>query len=155
VLTPLPANPVCHEVLVVQTVADTYVVRRGFHSLAPGWMPAEQCARLYPLRGDRTALLTPTEQPTTGEIAWAGELALPVDLLADLATEYCAADAVLQFARAPWATPVGAGWIIGDLRYDTEPGRGFAETYVGPDSDERPRLPAPWAPPREGFLDRR
>lgn len=155
VLTPLPANPVCHEVLAVQTVADTYIVRRAFHSLAPDWLPAEQCERLYPLRGERTAPLTPIEQPMTGEIAWDGELALPVERFADLASEYCAAEAVLQFARAPWATPVGDGWIVGDLRYDTEPGQGFAETYVGPDSDECPRLPAPWAPPRADLLDGR
>ena len=152
VLTPLPANPVCHEVLAVQTVADTYVVRRAFHSLAPGWLSAEQCERRYPLRGDRTAPLTPIEQPTTDELAWDGELALPAELFADLASEYCAVEALLQFVRVPWATPADGGWIVGDLRYDTEPGQGFAETHVGPDIDECPHLPAPWIPPREDLL---
>jgi inner membrane protein len=154
-LTPLPANPVCHEVLAVQTTTDAYVVRRGFHSLAPDWIPANACARFYPLRGDRTAPLDPVAQPTTDEIAWSGELTMPVDRLAGLATEYCAVAALLQFARAPWATPADDGWIVGDLRYDTEPGRGFAETYVGPDHDECPRLLAPWLPPRADLLNRR
>ena len=34
-LTPMPANPVCREVLTVQLAGDRYVARSGFYSLAP------------------------------------------------------------------------------------------------------------------------
>ena len=154
VLTPLPANPVCREVLAVQTSGDMYVVRRGFHSLVPGWMPADQCAGISRLRGG-TAEFDPISQPATDEVVWTGELTMPADLLANLANEYCAVDALLQFARAPYATRTDDGWIVGDLRYDNGSGRDFTEVRVGPDPDECPRLPAPWMPPRQDLRDGR
>lgn len=40
VLTPMPANPVCREVLAVQKTPNQFVVRRAFHSLVPGWCPS-------------------------------------------------------------------------------------------------------------------
>jgi inner membrane protein len=153
VLTPMPADPVCREVLAVQTTAEQYVVRRAFHSLAPGWIPAARCAELYPGGGaEPTAQLSPVAQPATGEVVWTGELALPVALLAGLGSEYCAVGALLQFARAPWAVPKGDGWIVGDLRFDREPGLGMAEVEVSPGHDECPHLPAPWVPPRDDLL---
>lgn len=154
ILTPMPADPVCREVLAVQRTTDTYVVRRAFHSLAPGWIPATRCAELYPSTGAEqpTARLTPVARPSTGEVLWAGELSIPASLLGTLAGEYCAVGALLQFARAPWAVQREDGWIVGDLRYDREPGLGMAEVRVGPGTDECPRLPAPWTPPRQDLL---
>ncbi|GIJ46135.1 hypothetical protein Val02_30210 [Virgisporangium aliadipatigenens] len=154
VLTPMPANPVCRDVIAVQRVGDEYVVRRAFHSLAPGWMSADRCSRSYPSRGsETTAPLTPIAQASTDEVAWRGELTVPVALLGSLAGEYCAVDALLQFARVPWAAREGDGWVVGDLRYDQEAGLGLAEVAVGPGRDECPRLPAPWTPPRESLLN--
>lgn len=156
VLTPMPANPVCREVLAVQRAGDRYVVRRAFHSLAPGWIPAGRCARLYPMGdGDPTARLAPVDRPSSAEVAWKGELAVPVDLLVTLASDYCAVDALLRFARAPGVTAKGDGWVVGDLRYDREPGLGLAEVEVSPSTDGCPRLRAPWTPPREDLLDGR
>jgi inner membrane protein len=123
-------------------------------SLAPGWIPAERCAHLSPLGTAATAQLAPVVQATkTDEVAWIGELAIPAELLADLASNCCAVDALLQFARAPWAASKDDGWVVGDLRYDQEPGLGFAEVEVGPSEDGCPRLPAPWVPPRQDLLD--
>ena len=102
VLTPMPANPVCREVLTVQLVGDRYVARSGFHSLAPAWIPADRCAQLR-LSGTPTAPLVPVAQPSTDEMAWIGELSIAATLPATLAQEYCAVDALLQFARVPWA----------------------------------------------------
>ncbi|MDR6317420.1 metal-dependent hydrolase [Actinoplanes couchii] len=159
VLTPMPADPVCREVLAIQRSKEAYSVRRAFHSLAPGWISADRCAELYPSTGayqatgaETTARLDPVAQPSTDEILWAGELSVPADLLARLASEYCAVDALLQFARAPWAIPDSDGWIVGDLRYDREPELGMAEVRVGPSQDECPQLSAPWTPPREDLL---
>ncbi|GLH98838.1 metal-dependent hydrolase [Phytohabitans aurantiacus] len=153
VLTPMPANPVCREVLAVQTTADHYVVRRAFQSLAPAWIPADRCAQLYPSGTGATARLGPVAQASTDEVAWIGELTMRADLLASLATKYCAVDALLQFARAPWAVPKDDGWVAGDLRFDRESGLGLSEVEVGPAKDECPRLPAPWVPPREDLVE--
>ena len=81
------------------------------------------------------------------------ELTVPAGLFATLADDYCAVDALLQFARAPWAERKGDGWVVGDLRYDQEPGLGLAEVEVGPGRDQCPRLPAPWTPPRDDLLN--
>ena len=151
-LTPMPANPVCREVLTVQLAGDRYVARSGFHSLAPAWIPAGRCAQLR-LSGTPTAPLVPVARPSTDEMAWIGELSIPATLPATLAQEYCAVDALLQFARVPWAAPQGEGWVVGDLRYDREPELGFAEVEVGP-SDGRVRAPPALGAAREDLLDR-
>jgi inner membrane protein len=151
VLTPTPANPVCREVLAVQLMENRYVVRSAFHSLVPGWIPAGRCAQLYS-SGTRTAPLVPVAQASTDEMAWTGELSIAADLPATLAFDYCAVDALLQFARAPWAVPQGDGWLVGDLRYDREPELGFAEIEVGPSADDCPRFRPPWVPPRRDLL---
>lgn len=151
VLTPTPANPVCREVLAVQLDGDRYVIRTAFHSSAPGWIPADACAELS-LSSTRTAPLLPVARPSTAETTWTGELSMPADLPSTLAREYCAVDALMQFARAPWAIPQGDGWVVGDLRYDREPGLGFAEVEVGPSADDCPRFRPPWVPPRQDLL---
>lgn len=151
VLTPLPANPVCREVLTASTVGDRYVVRSATHSQLPGWLTAGQCAR-YRLAGTPTAPLAATPAPSTDETVWDGELAMPLDLPATLARRYCAAGALLQFARVPWAAPRGDGWVVGDLRYDREPELGFAEVEVGPSTDACPAARPPWVPPRADLL---
>lgn len=151
VLTPMPANPVCHEVLTVQVVDDRYVMRSGIHSVMPALLPAGRCAQLR-LSGTPTAPLTAVNQASTDEMAWVGELSIAADLPATLAQDYCAADALLQFARVPFAVPNGDGWLIGDLRYDREPELGIAEIEVGPATDGCPRFRPPWVAPRQDLL---
>jgi inner membrane protein len=150
VLTPAPSNPVCREVLTVQVVGDRYVARSGTHSLLPGWLPAAECAR-FGLGGTPTAPLVAT-LPATDEVVWRGELSLARDLPATLAQDYCAVSALLQFARVPFAVERGDGWLVGDLRYDSEPEPGFAEVEVGPGRDECPAYRPPWVPPRQDLL---
>ena len=140
-LTPAPANPACREVLAVQLVDGRYVVRRAFHSLVPGWIPAGRCAQLG-LSGTPTAPLIPTAQASTDEMAWIGEFSIGADLPAALARDYCAVDALLQFARVPWAGRYGDGWLVGDLRYDREPNVGIAEIEAGSSRGRVPPLPA-------------
>ncbi len=151
VLTPMPGNPVCREVLTVQLVDSSYVMRSGTHSLLPAWMPAGECAQLR-LSGSPTAPLVTTTQASTDDMAWHGELSVARDVPATLARDYCAVGALLQFARVPWAMPQGDGWLVGDLRYDREPELGFAEIEVGPSADDCPVFRAPWVPPRLDLL---
>ncbi|MBC8991455.1 metal-dependent hydrolase [Micromonospora chalcea] len=153
VLTPMPANPVCREALAVQQTTDHYVVRQAFHSLAPGWITADRCRESYWSGTGTTATLHPVGQANSDELLWTGEFGMDTGLLATLDTQYCAVGALLQFARAPWAVPKGDGWVVGDLRFDREPGLGLAEVEVGPSADGCPHLPAPWIPPREELLN--
>ncbi|MFF5225175.1 metal-dependent hydrolase [Dactylosporangium sp. NPDC000521] len=152
VLTPMPANPLCREVLAVQRTPDNYVVRRAFHSLAPGWIPADRCRELSLSGTATTATLTPVAAPTTDEVVWAGELTVDAQLLAELSSESCAVHALLQFARVPFAERKDGGWVVGDLRFDREPGLGLAEVEARPGKDGCPRFPAPWVPPRTDLL---
>ncbi|HET9901765.1 MAG TPA: metal-dependent hydrolase, partial [Actinomycetes bacterium] len=63
VLTPLPVNPVCREVMTAQVVGDGYVVRSGTHSLLPAWLSASRCAELR-LSGTSTAPLVAMAEPS-------------------------------------------------------------------------------------------
>jgi inner membrane protein len=151
VLTPLPANPICREVIIVQTEGDRYVLRKAMHSLAPGWMPVSGCP-LQGAAGQSTARLAPSVATDNSEIAWQGEIVMPRVQLAALAAEYCAVRALLRFARAPWVVRDGPGWIVGDLRFDRGPGLGFAAVRVSPSQDECPTLMPAWLPPRSDLL---
>lgn len=154
-LTPMPANPVCREVMTAAVEGDRYVVRSGTHSLLPAWFPASRCAQ-FRLAGTPTAPLVPTPGAVSQELAWVGELSMPRDLPATLARDYCAASALFQFARVPWAVPravpPAGGWVVGDLRYDREPELGLAEIEVGPSADGCPAFRPPWVAPRQDLL---
>lgn len=151
VLTPMPVNPFCRESLIVQASDDRYFVRRGTHALLPGWMPAAACSQRS-LVGEATAPLVPTRVPSSAEMDWAGELAMPLTLPATLARDYCSVRALLQFIRVPWIAGRGSSWIVGDLRYDREPDLGMAEIAAGPGLDECPGFLPPWVPPRQDLL---
>jgi inner membrane protein len=154
VLTPAPADFLCHEVLTVQLDRNRYVARSGFHSLAPAWLPAGRCAELS-RNGTPTAPLVPVAQASSDQMAWVGEFSMAADMPGTLAEQYCAVDALMQFARVPWAAARDGGWVAGDLRYDREPELGFAEVEVDPTTDECPRFRPPWVPPRQDLLDDR
>jgi inner membrane protein len=151
VLSPMPANPVCREVMTAAVEGDRYVVRSGTHSLLPAWLPAARCAE-FGRAGTPTAPLAPTPG-STSEVAWVGELSMPRGLPATLAHDYCAASALFQFARVPYAVARADGWVVGDLRFDREPGLGLAEVEVGPGEDECPARRPPWVSPRQDLLD--
>jgi inner membrane protein len=151
VLTPLPVNPICRDVLIVQTEGDRFVIRKAVHSIAPGWMPVGDCPS-QARQGQSTARLRPTPAASDREISWLGEIGMPRGQLAELSSEFCAVRSLLHFARAPWVSAAGPGWIVGDLRYDREAGLGFAEIYVAPASDECPSFIPAWIPPRTDLL---
>ncbi|MBI2605907.1 MAG: metal-dependent hydrolase, partial [Deltaproteobacteria bacterium] len=83
VLSPLPADPLCWMVILVQTEPDpsgetAYVLRRGLYSAAPAVIPAERCisprvitglARLVPVvaPGMVTAIASPQQMYWQGE----------------------------------------------------------------------------------------
>jgi inner membrane protein len=151
VLTPLPVNPFCREVFVVQTNSDYYVVRKAAHSLAPAWFPAAGCS-VRAAGSTVTAPFQPVTVPSTAEMNWIGEITLPRPLFGELSQRYCAVHALLHFARVPWAHRSNGGWVVGDLRYDREPELAFAEVAVSPGHDDCPGIIPDWVPPRDDLL---
>jgi inner membrane protein len=151
VLTPVPANPVCWSVLLVQAEETSYRVRRGTLSLLPRWIDAAACPSAP---GTPTAPLVPASSPATPALLWRGDLVLPIAELRGLEAAHCQFSAFLRFARVPWMLREGQHWIVGDLRYDREPGLGFAELELDAAPAACPRFVPPWTSPRSDLLRR-
>lgn len=150
VLTPMPADPLCWDVMLPMTTNDEYVVRHGVWSVLPAAVTADRC----PGRGlftDITAPLLRIDGEDSAQMHWRGEIRMPRDQLKLLAGEYCAAAAFLQFARVPWALRKEDAWIVGDLRYDREPELGFAEIELKDGTQTCPSS-VPWIAPRADLL---
>ncbi len=168
VLTPMPANPLCWDLILIHEQGTRMRLRHGVLAIAPTLMPASGCpARLG---GDgTTAPLVPVQQTSRNSVRWLGELEIPAGAFAALAQRSCAANALMQFARAPFLARLDGFAVIGDLRFDREPGLGFSEIAVrevsstdhapiaSPADDSRdasiacPPTP-PWIPPRAELL---
>ena len=151
VLTPMPVNPLCWEIILIQSSGDALTLRRGLLSLAPRWIPASRC----PTRSARAAItapLQPVQTPDDQEMKWSGELVSSRSQLSALFASDCRVAAFLRFARAPWLAPVDGKLILGDLRYDNEVSLGFAEIDLRANPASCPRRVPLWAPPREPLL---
>lgn len=151
ILTPMPANPLCWELILVGTQHDELALRRAMLSLVPSWMPAQAC-RGRSLDALTTAPLVPVRAAATDGLRWHGEVLTPRHRLVELDATDCRAAAALRFMRAPWLASVEGQTILGDLRYDREPALGFAEI----DLDERSGCPIrtpDWLPPRKDLLE--
>ena len=155
-LSPMPANPVCWEVVTAHVEGDRYAMRRAMLSLAPGWMPAEQCPQRR-LNDPTTARVKPVVEgadayhgPDSAQWKWYGELVIPRGELARLARERCEVGAFMRFSRIPFAERIEGQWVLGDFRYDREAALSFAEWELA----EKQKCPArvPWAPPRAELL---
>lgn len=154
VLTPLPANPLCWDVIAVITHGNEYGLRRGVLSLAPGLQSPAACHDKT-LAGATTALLQPITQRDrdAGSIHWQDEWHMPQQQFAALVSSHCEAQILMRFARAPFVRE-RPPLILGDLRFDREAGRGFAEIEIkGGPSACIAGLP-PWTPPRQELLMR-
>lgn len=151
--SPLPMNPLCWELMLVQS-ADVahFSVRRAALSLAPQWLSAAQC----PARGltlPTTAPLQPVAVADTAALQWHGELTMSRAELIALYRKRCEVRALMQFARVPWLHAVGRIWQVGDLRFDR--GRAGALAGIAIDTasaQDCPRWGAPWVPPRSELL---
>lgn len=151
VLTPMPVNPLCWDVLVLEVHDDRYIARHAAVALAPRLVPAATCGRGFL---DRQTFVPQTRLPVSPRsgIEWR-EFAMLREEFAALATAHCDAAAFLRFARAPFALPAPDGWILGDLRFDRDRSAGFSAVEVArvPDGGVCPWTP-PWVPPRADLL---
>jgi inner membrane protein len=150
IVTPMPVNPVCWEVMLLQKEASDAVVRRAMLSLAPAWLPADRCLTRS-LGTEPTAPIVPVPLASSDQLKWYGQIATPLERLAHLAASHCEAAAALRFIRMPWLAEVEAGLVLGDLRYDREKELSFTEIIV----DDRPDCPSflpEWTEPRRDLL---
>ncbi len=152
VLSPIPTNPFCWDVLLLETRGDRYIARHGMLSDAPSLVSAQSCSTKL-VSKDTTAPLTAVEAPDSAQTVWFGEFSMPARRLAELTAHSCEATTLMQFVRAPFAIEHKGGWLIGDLRFDRERGRGLAQIEI-PDVPAGGCLPrAPWLPPRADLLN--
>lgn len=150
VLSPLPVQPLCWDVLLVQRSAETYVVRRGQFALT-GSVATASCPQLFGSAANTAPLQALAAGPDPA-LAWRDEFSLPLATLRRLAAADCRAGELLQFVRAPFAVETAAGWVLGDLRFDREPGLGMAELLLRPDDADDCHYHVPWLPPRADLL---
>jgi inner membrane protein len=79
---------------------------------------------------------------------WSGEFSMDANKLAGLGARNCDTRRLASFLRAPFAVETNKGWILGDLRFDREPGPGFAEVLIDSQAPVRCAGVSPWTPPR-------
>lgn len=147
VLTPLPTNPLCWNVLLIQTEGDRYIVRSSTFAAAPAILSAEHCPQLRFL-GAVTAPLREMNRPSTARVQWQGELSVSREHLASVIRENCEALELMQFARAPYLVEEARHRVLGDLRFDREEELGFAEIELTDPPPSRCVFNVPWIPPR-------
>lgn len=151
IVSPMPANPVCWEIILPSIDATHYLLRHGTWSLAPRWLPAGQC----PGRDLFQHITAPREamhDAESAQVFWRGEIRMPRDQVANLAATDCRAAAFLRFARAPWVAARDGARVIGDLRYDREAEAGFAEIELDLRVTQCPSHIPPWLPPRQDLI---
>lgn len=153
ILTPMPANPLCWELILVQSARDQLILRRGMLALARRLTPPDHC-RSRGLELPASAQLEPLANAPASDVQWYGEYRTSSAHLAELVAADCRASALMRFARAPWVAAIDGGLVIGDLRYDREPELGFAEIDLGANPGSCPAYTPPWRPPREDLLQR-
>jgi inner membrane protein len=148
VLTPLPMNPLCWDVLLLVIDGDRYSVRHAMLADAPRLLPARSCPIMS---GDRpaTAPMEPIRPSGSTEVRWLGQFEMSRVQLAAIVANHCEAAALMQFARAPFATELGRQWVMGDLRFDRDR---LATIQLGPPAHGVCRGTVPWVPPRMDLL---
>ena len=154
VISPAPGNPFCWRTLSLSSVEGDpdhdYVARPGVVSLWPGIFSAESCH--IRSQAIRTAPMSPpvpvSQEPA--KLWWAGEYHGRIADLRRLNDSNCRFAELLRFARIPyWDEKQG---VAGDLRYDNEPGLGFAELMLDPELGCLAHVP-PWVPPVADKID--
>jgi inner membrane protein len=152
VLTPMPADPLCWDVMLPMLDDEHYVIRHGSWSILPGVVSSAQCPGRA-LFNNITAPMTSISGLDSASVRWHGEITMPRDQIATLAREHCTVAEFMRFVRVPWSLRRDTSWIVGDLRYDREPGLGFAEIELKDGATVSCPRPAPWIPPRSDLLN--
>ncbi|HKO51639.1 MAG TPA: metal-dependent hydrolase [Polyangiaceae bacterium] len=152
VVTPMPANPFCWSVLLVQQEGATYVVRLGHAATWPAWLDVSSCP------GDQdaspSAPLRALTGPNNARLTLLSEYRVSLSELQTLMRSRCEARGFARFARVPYVTaPAADGTrVLGDLRYDRHPGLDFSDLLLAEREHECPQYVPAWLPPRADLL---
>jgi inner membrane protein len=150
VLTPMPADPLCWQVVLVQTEGEQYFVRTGNVAIFSALMTSTECP--FDIWSAPTAPSRPILVAPTPNVHWIREFSAPLVELDTLARENCVFAALLRFARAPyWSRDEALGRVAGDIRYDRSAGLDFSDTVL--DGIACPKNLPPWIPPRQRMLE--
>jgi inner membrane protein len=98
--------------------------------------------------------LQPLRTGADPRLALTAEYRVPLADLWLLANSRCEAEAFYRFARVPYLThaePDGSR-VLGDLRYDRNPGLDFADIQLNRAQGRCPEYVPPWRPPRGDIL---
>jgi inner membrane protein len=152
VLTPMPADPLCWQVVVVQTEGERYVARSGMVATIPSFLASDECP--FDSWATPTAPSEPVRVRPEPSLMWVREFSAPLRELRELSEESCVFSALLRFARAPfWTRDRELGRVAGDVRYDRSAGLDFSDTVL--DGVACPKNLPPWTPPRKALLEAR
>jgi inner membrane protein len=152
VLTPMPMSPLCWDVLLLFSTGDRYRVRHGVLASAPALLSADRCSTISGSRPG-TAPMQALASHDPRAVRWLGQFDMSITELADIVATHCDAAALMQFARAPFATELARYRVMGDLRFDREGGGGGMSTIqLGSPTPGTCRQSVPWVPPRIDLL---
>jgi inner membrane protein len=156
--TPMPANPLCWEALVVGEQGGRYRVLRASVALPP--LAAERCTAGADT--EPTAQVTRITRADRDGVRWRTEYGAELRSLAELRAHSCWAKAGLEFMRVPYVRRVEraergleAGSYLGDLRYDRSPSADFSDFRLPEDPKSAcPRFVPGWDEPRADLFRR-
>jgi inner membrane protein len=152
VLSPLPVNPFCWQLILVHATDEHWIIRRASLALMPRWMAAQRC----PSRSDATLMTAPMrriEAASTDEVAWLTEISTDRATLDEWAAKDCDVAPFMRFARAPWIARGEKAWVLGDARFDNERVLSFAEIELRGDRTACMSHVPPWVAPRSDLLN--
>jgi len=149
VVSPLPANAVCMNVITVERAGASYRVATARVSSAPAIVGASSCGA--PRGAD--ASFRESARRSTRAVQWDTEWSAPSGELAILAHRSCLALAALRFIRVPvWRAADDSALTLGDVRFGGA-GRGFSVVRISRRASSCPPNVPPWVPPRAELLD--
>ena len=147
----MPANPLCFTAIAVALRGDNYIARRATVATWPALFPGPSC----PDTEERsTAPLASSTAADTPHVFWRGQFVAPLHRLIQLYRENCQAAALLRFLRAPyWLEEDDETLVLGDLRYDRNPGLDFSDVRIERRPSFCPSAVPSWTPPRRALLE--
>jgi inner membrane protein len=151
VVSPLPANPLCATVIIVERSGPVYRIATARVSATPAIAQAISCST----RATIESAIASSTRRSTPSVHWEGEWSAPVAPLAILVRENCVALAAMRFIRVPiWRTLADSAVLLGDARFGGASGNGFTDVRVPRSPVSCPGAVPPWRPPRADLLER-
>jgi inner membrane protein len=151
IVTPMPANPLCFAAVTVGHDGSNYIAHRAVVATWPALFPGRRCPDMEEMP---TAPLSPSALADTPHVLWRGQYVAPLRRLLRLYHDNCQAAALLRFLRAPyWRDDADQTLILGDLRYDRNPGLDFSDVHIELQPSLCPRAVPSWTPPRQDLLE--